>query len=145
MNLNTINEEEVYKILKNRQYLFISTISFEERCTNICQKLIDNNLNPHRSILYDYLTEAEPTDLDSKKRTGKTFMDMAKPGLIKEHCSPNALSTFLEYLLDYGSKKTTDAGEKMIQRVLGEMSGKTLTRSKAMLDKVRDGERDVFC
>ncbi len=78
-------------------------------------------------------------------RTGQDFMDMAKPGLIKEHCGPNALSTFLEYLLDYGSKKTKNIGEELIQTVLGEMNDKTLTRSKAMLDKVRDGERDVFC
>jgi 2-iminoacetate synthase len=78
-------------------------------------------------------------------RTGQDFMDMAKPGLIKEHCGPNALSTFLEYLLDYGSKKTRNVGEELIQTVLGEMSGETLAKSRAMLDKVRDGQRDVFC
>ena len=31
-------------------------------------------------------------------RTGADFMDLAKPGLIKEHCSPNALSSCMEYL-----------------------------------------------
>jgi hypothetical protein len=31
------------------------------------------------------------------------FMDLAKPGDIKHHCDPNALTTFLEYLIDYGS------------------------------------------
>jgi 2-iminoacetate synthase len=36
-------------------------------------------------------------------RTGADFMDLAKPGDIKHHCDPNALSTFEEYLLDYGS------------------------------------------
>ena len=33
-------------------------------------------------------------------RTGKDFMDLAKPGRIKAKCAPNALSTFEEYLLD---------------------------------------------
>ena len=39
-------------------------------------------------------------------RTGMDFMDLAKPGDIKHHCDPNALSTFQEYLLDYGSAET---------------------------------------
>ena len=39
-------------------------------------------------------------------RTGVDFMDLAKPGEIKHHCDPNALSTFLEYLVDYGSPET---------------------------------------
>lgn len=78
-------------------------------------------------------------------RTGQDFMDMAKPGLIKEHCDPNALSTFLEYLLDYGSEKTKTAGENLMARVLNEMPETAKHRSIAMLDKVRNGRRDVFC
>ena len=78
-------------------------------------------------------------------RTGQDFMDLAKPGLIKEHCDPNALSTFLEYLLDYGSETTRTAGETMIQKALSEMTGDAKRRSEAMLEKVRQGRRDVFC
>ena len=78
-------------------------------------------------------------------RTGADFMDLAKPGLIKEHCDPNALSTFLEYLLDYGSEKTKDAGETLIAKVLGTMPSTAKQRSITMLQKVRDGRRDVFC
>ena len=78
-------------------------------------------------------------------RTGADFMDLAKPGLIKEHCDPNALSTFLEYLLDYGSEKTKAAGETLIARTLDNMEPVPRERSIAMLKKVRDGRRDVFC
>lgn len=78
-------------------------------------------------------------------RTGADFMDLAKPGLIKEHCDPNALSTFLEYLLDYGSEKTKAAGEILIARTLNYMEPVPRERSRAMLKKVRDGRRDVFC
>ncbi|MHC5097401.1 MAG: radical SAM protein [Planctomycetota bacterium] len=78
-------------------------------------------------------------------RTGQDFMDMAKPGLIKQHCDPNALSTFLEYLLDYGSKKTTAAGENLITKALANMNEPTRLRSEEMLTKVRSGRRDVFC
>ncbi len=78
-------------------------------------------------------------------RTGQDFMDLAKPGLIKEHCDPNALSTFSEYLLDYGSEKTRTAGETLIDKVLDEMDEMPRQRSEAMLAKIRDGRRDVFC
>ncbi len=78
-------------------------------------------------------------------RTGQDFMDMAKPGLIKEHCDPNALSTFLEYLLDYGSEKTKTTGQVLIDRALDNMSPIPRERSIAMLEKVRNGRRDVFC
>ena len=47
-------------------------------------------------------------------RTGMDFMDLAKPGDIKHHCDPNALSTFEEYLLDYGSEETRAVGEALI-------------------------------
>jgi 2-iminoacetate synthase len=78
-------------------------------------------------------------------RTGQDFMDLAKPGLIKEHCDPNALSTFLEYLLDYGTPKTRTVGEALIEKVLGEMEPTPKSRSLAMLEKVRAGRRDVYC
>lgn len=78
-------------------------------------------------------------------RTGQDFMDMAKPGLIKEHCDPNALSTFLEYLLDYGSEKTRTSGEALITQSLNEMGTMPKERSVTMLEKVRQGRRDVFC
>ncbi|MBQ3059710.1 MAG: [Desulfovibrio sp.] len=42
-------------------------------------------------------------------RTGKDFMDLAKPGLIKARCAPNALSTFAEYLMDYASEEDRKA------------------------------------
>ena len=78
-------------------------------------------------------------------RTGQDFMDLAKPGLIKEHCDPNALSTFLEYLLDYGSEQTKAAGESLIAGMLDKMQPTAKHRSIDMLEKVRNGRRDVFC
>src|SRR5690606_12496240 len=51
-------------------------------------------------------------------RTGADFMDLAKPGEIKYHCEPNALSTFQEYLCDYASPQTRDAGRRLTLNVL---------------------------
>jgi len=43
-------------------------------------------------------------------RTGEDFMDLAKPGLIRNFCLPNAILTFKEYLEDYASPQTRTAG-----------------------------------
>jgi 2-iminoacetate synthase len=78
-------------------------------------------------------------------RTGADFMDLAKPGEIKHHCDPNALSTFAEYLLDYASPGTRAAGELCITRSLARMEPGARQTGEAMIAKVRAGGRDVFC
>lgn len=77
-------------------------------------------------------------------RTGQDFMDLAKPGEIKYHCHPNALSTFQEYLCDYASPRAKSAGEKLISIELQQMDGQQTACALPMLNKVRRGERDVF-
>jgi 2-iminoacetate synthase len=78
-------------------------------------------------------------------RTGMDFMDLAKPGDIKHHCDPNALSTFLEYLEDYGSPEAHAVGEPLIARKIGEMDPVRRTHTETMLAEVRAGKRDVLC
>jgi 2-iminoacetate synthase len=77
-------------------------------------------------------------------RTGQDFMDMAKPGEIKYHCHPNAISTFQEYLSDYASPHAKAAGEKLISIELQHMDGQQTAIALPMLNQVRRGERDVF-
>jgi 2-iminoacetate synthase len=77
-------------------------------------------------------------------RTGQDFMDLAKPGEIKYHCHPNALSTFQEYLCDYAGPVTKSAGENLISIELQHMDGQQTACALPMLNKVRGGERDVF-
>jgi 2-iminoacetate synthase len=78
-------------------------------------------------------------------RTGRDFMDLAKPGEIKSHCDPNALSTFLEYLIDYASPATVEAGEKCIAASLSSMEPHARSRAERLMERVRAGRRDVFC
>jgi 2-iminoacetate synthase len=78
-------------------------------------------------------------------RTGKDFMDLAKPGDIRMHCEPNAASTFLEYLDDYASPGTREVGMRTIQGMLETMDPKARERTEAMLKRVGSGERDVYC
>ncbi|MGA2352269.1 MAG: [FeFe] hydrogenase H-cluster radical SAM maturase HydG [Terracidiphilus sp.] len=77
-------------------------------------------------------------------RTGQDFMDLAKPGEIKYHCHPNALSTFQEYLCDYASPQAKTSGEKLISIELQQMDEQQTDCALPMLNKVRGGERDVF-
>ena len=72
-------------------------------------------------------------------------MDLAKPGLIKLKCDPNAVTTFQEYLIDYASESARCAGEKSIDLELCGMSDKARKASQRMLTKIRSGKRDVFC
>lgn len=78
-------------------------------------------------------------------RTGKDFMDLAKPGLIQKFCQTNAVFSFKEYLLDYASPKTKKAGEKLIAEML-EKSFKP-QRKKMLINRlqtIEEGKRDVY-
>jgi 2-iminoacetate synthase len=70
---------------------------------------------------------------------------MAKPGEIKAHCGPNAVSTFTEYLLDYASPATREIGFKLIDKVIANMTGVAKERSERLLKMVKDGQRDAYC
>lgn len=80
-----------------------------------------------------------------KGRTGKDFMDLARPGLIRRKCTPNALSTFEEYLLDYAAPETRALGESAIARCLDDLDDDVRAISERLLREVRDGRRDVYC
>jgi 2-iminoacetate synthase len=54
-------------------------------------------------------------------RTGEHFMEYAIPGFIQEYCTPNALTTLLEYLVDYATPETRAAGEKLIREELAKL------------------------
>jgi 2-iminoacetate synthase len=78
-------------------------------------------------------------------RTGKDFMELAKPGLIQKFCQTNALFTFKEYLMDYASPATRKIGEKLINQTVEDkfkprMKKSILTR----LQSIEEGKRDVY-
>lgn len=78
-------------------------------------------------------------------RTGQDFMDLAKPGAIKIHCQPNAMATFLEYLLDYATPETRRVGLELLDRLLTTMDPDPAGATRGMLDAVHSGRRDVYC
>lgn len=78
-------------------------------------------------------------------RVGKDFMDMAKPGLIKLHCQPNALLTLKEYLVDYADEETRKLGEALIEKELQEIPDEARKDATVKnLEKIEKGERDIY-
>jgi 2-iminoacetate synthase len=76
-------------------------------------------------------------------RTGRDFMDLARPGEIKEHCDPNAISTFAEYLEDYATAETKRIGQAAIEQIVAGMAPAPQDRSRRLLRQVLEGRRDV--
>ena len=79
-------------------------------------------------------------------RTGEHFMEFAIPGFIQRFCTPNALTTLQEYLVDYASPQTRQAGVEAIERVLAglpEDPRKQELRSR--LQRIRQtDQRDLY-
>ena len=77
-------------------------------------------------------------------RTGHEFMDFAKPGKIQRYCTPNALLTFQEYLIDYASPETRVVGERLADELLAEVAPPLIETVKQCLAATRAGERDLY-
>ena len=73
-------------------------------------------------------------------------MDLAKPGLIKQHCLPNAMCTFSEYLVDFADDALRKTGSQLIDRMLAADIQNTMLRTKVRenLQKIQAGQRDLY-
>lgn len=80
-----------------------------------------------------------------KGRVGHDFMDLAKPGLIKQYCLPNALFTFREYLNDFATPETKTKGIALIDKMVEEVDNAGLKKTiQENLAKIDAGERDIY-
>ncbi len=80
-----------------------------------------------------------------KGRTGEHFMGLAKSSFVHNFCMPNAICTLKEYLLDYASPETRQAGEAAIAKYLPEIGdAKTREFLNRALQKLENGERDQY-
>ncbi|HCE46602.1 MAG TPA: [FeFe] hydrogenase H-cluster radical SAM maturase HydG [Lentisphaeria bacterium] len=79
-------------------------------------------------------------------RTGQIFMEYAIPGFIEKFCTPNALLTLEEYLLDYAGAETRKTGEKLIASELSKISeGPQKKKLVERLNNIKNaGERDLY-
>jgi 2-iminoacetate synthase len=76
-------------------------------------------------------------------RTGDRFMSLCKSGKITYCCTPNALMTLKEYLMDYASPATREEGERMIAKSLTDIpEGRIREIAIERLKRIENGERD---
>lgn len=78
-------------------------------------------------------------------RTGEHFMEFAIPGFIKRFCTPNAMLTLAEYLEDYSSAQTKEAGYAIIEKELQNIE-ESAQKEKiiAKLEAIKTGKRDLL-
>ena len=79
-------------------------------------------------------------------RTGEHFMEFSIPGFIKNFCTPNALSTLTEYLVDYASPETRTVGEPLVAGEVAQLEdGPVKTKLIERLRRIREtDERDLY-
>jgi len=77
-------------------------------------------------------------------RTGEHFMEFSVPGFIKRYCSPNAALTLAEYLVDYADGQLAEKGWIAIERGLSRLDYDVATKTKARIERIRQGERDLY-
>ncbi|MFQ5406340.1 MAG: [FeFe] hydrogenase H-cluster radical SAM maturase HydG [Candidatus Micrarchaeia archaeon] len=79
-----------------------------------------------------------------KSRTGKDFMDLAKPGEIQRFCLPNSILTFKEYALDYAKEQDKKLFDKVISKQLKDVPKDLKLVVEKKLKEVERGKRDVY-
>ncbi|MBS4026355.1 MAG: [FeFe] hydrogenase H-cluster radical SAM maturase HydG [Clostridia bacterium] len=77
-----------------------------------------------------------------KSRIGKSFMDLAKTGVIGGKCLPNALITFNEYLHDYAVAGLREKGKELIEQEMGKMLPGDEAIVRNTLEELEKGKRD---
>lgn len=99
-----------------------------------------------RELIQDEYVPSFCTSCYRLGRTGEHFMEFAIPGFIKRFCTPNALTTLMEYLVDYASPETRIAGIKLIKRELDKIDDENLKRKiEDNLRKIENTEqRDMY-
>ncbi|MDD4190160.1 MAG: [FeFe] hydrogenase H-cluster radical SAM maturase HydG [Mangrovibacterium sp.] len=78
-------------------------------------------------------------------RTGEHFMEMSVPGFIHNFCTPNAILTLTEYLVDYASEEVRNKGWQVIDSKLGKITDDALaTKIRDRISRIINGERDLY-
>ena len=76
-------------------------------------------------------------------RTGDRFMSLCKSGKISFCCTPNAIMTLKEYLVDYASPATREVGERLIERSLLDVpEGRVRDLTVKHLEEIAAGAHD---
>jgi len=72
-------------------------------------------------------------------------MRLAKSGQIGNICTPNALMTLTEYILDYGDDEIQRKGFALIEKEIEKIENeKVRALTQENVQRIRKGERDLY-
>jgi 2-iminoacetate synthase len=74
-------------------------------------------------------------------------MDLLRTGAEGKYCKLNAVLTYREWLDDFASNKTKEAGEKVIAKEIEEVKDtmpKVYDQFMEYYKRIKDGERDLY-
>ena len=108
-------------------------ISDERSLAEVIDELIDNDYIP------SFCTACYRLG-----RTGEHFMEFSVPGFIKRYCTPNAVLTLAEYIVDYASPELAEKGWKAIEKNLSGLDESMKESVRNKLDRIKNGERDLY-
>jgi 2-iminoacetate synthase len=80
-------------------------------------------------------------------RTGECIMDSLRSGAEGKFCKLNAVITFREWLDDFASEETKEAGEKIIDKEIDELRIRVPKGFELFMDyykRTNSGERDLY-
>lgn len=126
---NTVNEDQD---LNKEQFMINDSRSLNE----IIDELLDDGFLP------SFCTACYRLG-----RTGEHFMEFSVPGFIKRYCTPNAILTLSEYLVDYASPETKEKGWNVIEKNLQELEDhnqKNVPEIRKRIELIKEGERDLY-
>jgi len=122
--------EKTIQDLNKEQFL----INDERSLAEVIDELIDT----------DYLPSF-CTACYRKGRTGEHFMEFSVPGFIKRFCTPNAILTLSEYIMDYAGPETAEKGWKLIEKNIADLNEPKLESAvRERVEKIKTGERDLY-
>jgi 2-iminoacetate synthase len=80
-----------------------------------------------------------------KGRTGEHFMEFSVPGFIKRFCTPNAILTLAEYIIDYAAEEIAEKGWYLIDKNINSIKEPKLEASLRMkIERIKQGQRDLY-
>lgn len=71
-------------------------------------------------------------------------MEFSVPGFIKRFCTPNAMLTLAEYLVDYAPGDTAARGWRVIEKNMAGLTIKAQREVSERIERIKQGERDLY-
>lgn len=106
--LEPLDHLAILNQLKVNEFVFIGTISFEERATAWAKSLVSNAAIPRKCYLFDYDTNAEPVEADKGLREG------CRDFFFRFLCPPGSFPQIVETLHPFAINRLCQATEEIL-------------------------------